>query len=368
MHSMSVYLDLTVREVIRETSDAITIVFEHPGDALDYRAGQFLTLICEVKGAEIRRSYSLCTSPWVDEYPAVTVKRVADGLMSNHLNNTITAGNTIKVMKPMGHFTIDIAPHNKRHVVLMGGGSGITPLMGIAKSVLSQEPESRVSLVYANRDLDSIIFKTQWEQLATQYPERLTVVHSLDQAPPNWQGPAGMVTPDKLVEIIKQLPNQGVHSTEYFICGPNGLMNAIFGALEILGVPKDRIKRELFVNNSSDKKNTDNNTMAESNAQNNEALVEDDTKDYEVTIILDGEEHTFTVEAGYSILETGLDEGIDMPYSCQSGLCTACRGKLLSGKVKMDETEGLSDEEMEEGYVLNCVGHPVTEGVRIEIG
>lgn len=362
---MSAYLDLTVKEVNLETADTVCVVFE-PNAPFSYLPGQFLTLIAKINDQEVRRSYSLCTSPITDEYPAVAIKRVPGGLMSNHLNDQLRVGQTLRVMPPMGHFCTEVSSGNKRHAVLLGGGSGITPLLGIGKSVLAAEPESIVSLVYANRDENNIIFLNTWNHLKKDYTDRLHIVHSLDHAPMGWTGHQGILTPENLTKIIKQLPDFGVHNTEYFVCGPNGLMDAYIAALTQLGVPQDRIKKEVFVNNSENKDTTV--TMAEANMQNQEALVEDDTKAYDVVIILDGEEHTINVEPDYNILEVALDEGIDMPYSCQSGLCTACRGKLLSGKVKMDETEGLSDEEMAQGYVLNCVGHPVTSNVKIEIG
>jgi len=360
---MSSYLDLTIHAIEHPTPDSICLFFEEPEGGMSYQAGQFLTLIAEIEGKSVRRSYSLCTAPGHDPFPAVGIKRVPGGLMSNYINDTAQPGMTLRAMKPLGNFSVEPAQHNARHVVLLGGGSGIPPLLGIGKTILAEERESRVSLVYANRNEASIMFRSQWDELQAQYEDRLTVVHVLDEPSAHWQGLSGRLTPDRLIEIIKQLPHLGVHNTEYYICGPGGLMEAISSALDVLGIPGDRRKREVFANDLANASET----KTQENIQT-EDMAEDPNKAYDVTIILDGEEHTFTVEPGYSILETGLDEGIDIPYSCQSGLCTACRGKLLSGKVTMDETEGLSDEEMEEGYVLNCVGHPVTEGVRIEIG
>lgn len=361
---MNKYWDLKIREVRPETNEAICIEFEAPAEGMPYRAGQFLTLIAEVNGKEVRRSYSLCTSPSSDAHPAVGIKRVAGGLMSNFLNDNVAAGQTLRVMEPMGNFTTVIAENQQRHVVLISGGSGITPMLGLAKDILAGEPNSRVSLLYANQHEQAIMFRSTWDGLKKQYGERLTLLYTLDEASASWEGPVGRLNRDSMAALIKQLPEQGVHTTEYFVCGPQGLMQVAFETLEYLGVPQDRIKKEVFATKKMDK---DTNELMADNAQN-EGLVEDPNKAYDVTIVLDGEEHTFTVEPGYSILETGLDEGLDMPYSCQSGLCTACRGKLLSGKVTMEETEGLSDEEIEEGYVLNCVGHPVTENVKIEIG
>lgn len=352
------YLNLRVREVIRETADSISIVFDHPADKkIAYTPGQFFTLIPTVEGKKVRRAYSVCTSPYTDAYPAVTVKRVSGGLVSNFLNDQLKAGDVLEVMEPMGHFTVTPDASNSRHIILLGGGSGITPLMSIAKSILAQEPNSRVSLVYANRDLESIIFRQELEKLQQAHGSRFTLVHVLDNPPAGWTGPSGLLTPANLPQLLAQLPQGGAEQKEYFVCGPEGLMICVDQTLKALNVPKEQVHKESFVAGTAEKPAT-----AAAPAS------EGDSKTREVTVILDGEEFKFSVKPDKSILETALELNIDLPYSCQSGLCTACRGKCISGKVKLVEDEGLSDAEKEEGYVLTCVGHPITDGVIIEIG
>lgn len=352
------YYNLKVKDVIQETKDAITIVFEKPEQSLAYKSGQFLTLIIPIEGKEVRRAYSLCSSPFVDNDPAVTVKRVEGGLMSNWLPDHLKVGDTVKVMEPMGVFTTEYKPENKRHVVLFAGGSGITPMMSITKSMLTQEPESIISLIYCNRDIDSIIFKEQLERLQTDYEGRFRVIHILDDAPMNWQGHSGLLNHSMLVKIFERIPNWGADATTYLMCGPEGMMKNVENLLAEQHISKENIFKESFVAGTIDKE------LKKEGAEpsDNEIVTR------EVTVIYDGEEHKFTVEPDASILETALDLGIDLPYSCQSGLCTACRGKCISGKVKLDEEEGLSDAELEEGYVLTCVGHPLTDDVVIEIG
>lgn len=359
-HEPVKYYSLQIREVIQETADAITIVFEHPeAGKLTYKPGQFFTLMPQIEGKQVRRAYSVCTSPYSDEYAAVTVKRVEGGLVSNFLADSLKSGSMLDVMEPMGNFTITPDAANERHVVLFGGGSGITPLMSIAKSILLQEPNSRVSLVYANRDEDSIIFNKALEALEEQHAERFTLVHVLDEAPTGWAGPSGLLNPSMLAEIIEKLPERSAASTEYFMCGPEGMMKVVEETLAGLNIPKDKIHKESFVAGKTEK-----------NEQElpSPAGTESDERPREVTVILDGEEHVFEVEPGKTILETALDMDIDLPYSCQSGLCTACRGKCISGKVRLEEDEGLSEQELAEGYVLTCVGHPLTDDVVIEIG
>ncbi|MEQ8475335.1 ferredoxin--NADP reductase [Fulvivirga sp.] len=352
----SKYLNLTVKNIIKETKDAITIVFDQPAEKVNYKSGQFLTLINTIDGKEVRRAYSLCSSPFVDEDLAVTVKRVDGGLMSNWLPDNLNVGDTMKIMEPMGVFTTDYDAGNKRHLVMFAGGSGITPMMSIIKTMLDQEPNSIASLIYCNRDIDSIIFKEQFDRLQTDFEGRLHVIHILDDAPMNWQGHSGLLNHDMLVKIFERIPSWGKENTTYLMCGPEGMMKNVENLLAEQSIPKDTIFKESFVAGTIDK------AEKEASAESGEIVTR------EVTVIYDGDEHKFTVEPGNSILETALDLGIDLPYSCQSGLCTACRGKCISGKVKLDEEEGLSESELSEGFVLTCVGHPLTDDVVIEIG
>jgi len=349
------HLNLTVKEVVNETADAISIYFEQPDSGtIQYKAGQFFTLIANINGKQERRAYSLCTSPFVDQYPAVTVKRVEGGLMSNHLGDNLKAGDVMEVLEPIGNFTTTFEANNERHIVLFGGGSGITPLMSIAKSALSQEPKSKVSLIYANRDTDSIIFKSALEKLESDHSDRFKVVHVLGEAPSEWEGFKGFLTQNIIKEALEMLPKMAEAQTEFFMCGPGPMMDIVEASLSILNIPKAQVHKESFTSDAGKKK--------EKTAVSNEIIAR------EVTVIYDGEEFKYTVEPGETILEKGLEEDIDLPFSCQSGLCTACRGKCVSGKVKMDEEEGLSEAELNEGYVLPCVSHPLTDDVVIEIG
>ncbi|MCS6972888.1 MAG: ferredoxin--NADP reductase [Cyclobacteriaceae bacterium] len=350
------YFNLTVKNVIRETADAISIVFAHPPSGkIQYKSGQFLTLILNLNGKEVRRAYSLCSSPFTDEDLAVTVKRVENGLVSNWLNDNVKPGDVIKVMEPMGQFTTEYDKNRKRHIIMFAGGSGITPMMSIIKSILTQEPESICSLIYCNRNIDSIIFKDELAKWETNYQGRLHVIHVLDNAPMNWQGYSGLLNHDMLTKLFERIPDWGIDKTTYLMCGPEGMMKNVETLLAMRNIPKEKIFKESFVQGILDK-----DKKQEEPASENKARL--------VTIRYDGQEYKIMVEPNRTILETALDQGIDLPYSCQSGLCTACRGKAISGKVKLDEEEGLSQAERDEGYVLTCVGHPLTDDVIIEIG
>ncbi|MFN3840948.1 MAG: 2Fe-2S iron-sulfur cluster-binding protein [Cyclobacteriaceae bacterium] len=352
------YFNLKVKNIIQETKDAITIVFEQPASGkIRYNSGQFLTLILPIGGKEIRRAYSLCSSPFVDEDLAVTVKRVDNGLVSNWLPDNLKVGDTLKVMEPMGQFTTEYSKDRKRHLIMFAGGSGITPMMSIIKSILTQEPESICSLIYCNRDIDSIIFKDELAKWVTNYEGRLHVIHVLDNAPMNWQGYSGLLNHEMLLKLFERIPNWGIEKTTYLMCGPEGMMKNVETLLAQQNIDKAKIFKESFVQGTIDKEK-----KQEAEAPSGER------KAREVTIRYDGQEYKIMVEPDRAILETALDQGIDLPYSCQSGLCTACRGKAISGKVKLDEEEGLSQAERDAGYVLTCVGHPLTDDVIIEIG
>lgn len=359
VHSGPRYVDLTVKAIVQETRDTISIVFAQPAEnPVKYKSGQFLTLIIPVNGKEVRRAYSLCSSPFVDEDLAVTVKRVDGGLMSNWLADHLKVGLTVKVMEPMGQFTTEYSKERKRHLVMFAGGSGITPMMSIIKSILAQEPDSIVSLIYCNRDIDSIIFKDTLDRMQTEDEGRLHVIHVLDNAPMNWQGYSGLLNHEMLTRLFERVPDWGIDNTTYLMCGPEGMMKNVESLLAMRHIPKEKIFKESFVQGILDKD------------QKKEEVIEgkEPLKTRVVTIRYDGQEYKVTVPPDKGILESALDQGIDLPYSCQSGLCTACRGKALSGKVKLDEEEGLSQSERAEGYVLTCVGHPLTDDVVIEIG
>lgn len=346
------YINLIVKEVIQETANAVTLVFEQPENGnLQYKPGQFITLIIPIKVKKIRRAYSLCSSPFLNENPAVTIKCVTGGVMSNYINNEVKTGDIIEIMKPMGFFTPNLSKENKKHFYLIAGGSGITPLLSITKSVLKEEIDSKVSLIYANKDENSIIFKTKIEALENEYSDRFTTTHCLEKPSENWSGLTGWFNVEKLQNVFRKTKDDTFSQVEYYICGPQTMMNIVMDTCTKMGVPDDNKHIESFVAGNTSPKD----------------IITDELKTQEVTIILHDEEHKFEVKPDNTILETGLNNNIDMPYSCQSGLCTACRGKCISGKIKMDEEDGLTNQEKEEGYVLLCVGHPLTDDVVVKI-
>jgi len=340
------FLTLTVKEVNQIAKDSINIVFENPGE-FSYKPGQFITLIREVNEKKIRRAYSLSSTPFEDEHPAVTVKRVNGGAMSNDLNDHLKAGDSIEIMEPMGMFTTEFNADNRRHAVFFGGGSGITPLISIIRSLLIKEPNTSIGLVYANRSEEYIIFKDLIDDLASKFADRLKVIHILENGDAEF---TGRLNKEMIAEINGKLGTND--STEFYICGPQPLMDIVQNSLSTSGFDDSKIKMESF----------------EAGKTSPKSIIAQDATESEVSISLDGEDYSITVKRSDNILDAALDKDLDMPYSCQSGLCTACRGKCIEGEISIDEAEGLSQDELDEGYVLLCVGKPLSDKIRVEVG
>ncbi len=355
------YFNMKVAAITQETADAITLHLVHPQkNSIPYLPGQFLTLILPINCKKIRRSYSLCSIP-DDPYFSVTIKRVEGGLVSNFIADQIKVGDEIEVMAPLGNFNLKADPSQKRHLYFFGGGSGITPLMSMTKSILKYEPQSRITLIYGNRNLDCIIFKNEFADLEAQYPERLKVIHVFNEALADATEPQeyiGLLNRSMVLQLLENLKDSG-YDESFYMCGPEGMMNEVRDALQFMQVPSNKVFKESFTAPTT---NTEDHTADVSSEESNEIVTRT------VTLLYEGKEYKVEVEPHETILEAGLRDDIDLPYSCQAGLCTACRGKCLSGRVHLDEREGLSDSEIDQGYVLNCVGHPLTADVVIEIG
>ena len=352
---------LNVKQIVRETSSAITIHFQKPSAEFDYTSGQYLTLKLEVNGESLRRAYSLCSSPVTDADLAVTVKRVEDGRVSNWLNTQLREGQTLEVMPPMGNFTLTPYSGSPRHIVLLGGGSGITPLMSILKTVLATEPESKITLLYGNRNLESIIFHKALTEMEAQHAGRLRVIYTLDTAGADWTGLTGYLDRHLVLRLCQDIIQSDNLPKEYYLCGPGPMMDEVKIGLNFLGVPQNSVHQEFF-----SAKLPDPDASSEASIESGGSDYEAKLDDYDVTVIIDGTEKTVHVKKQLSVLDAVIEDGLDPPYACQMGVCCTCRAKLISGKVEMDEDEGLSDQEIEEGYILTCQSHPLTPDVKLE--
>jgi ring-1,2-phenylacetyl-CoA epoxidase subunit PaaE len=365
---MSSYLALTVVALTQETPDTVTIHLQRPdGQAVPSKPGQFLTLLvpCGPAGSRPeRRAYSLSSTPAEAPRLSVTVKRVLGGLVSNYLLDNVKVGQQYEVLPPLGSFVVQPSPKAARSLVLIGAGSGITPLMSMLKAVVAEEPQSHVLLIYGNRNEESVIFQKQLADLEASSRGRLQVEHVYSQ-PLHASGPhqhTGRLNRTTILRILEQRHQFPAPQAEYYICGPEGLMTEAQAALELLNVPSSRVRRESFLAAADAAEAGD--AHGDALAGANDGKVVDRT----VTVQYEGSDYVFAVPAKQTILDAALDQDIDLPYSCQAGVCTACRGKCLSGKVHLDEREGLSDAELAKGYILTCVAHPLTADVVIEIG
>ena len=351
---------LKVLQVNRETTDSVTLTFEitpELKEIFSYKHGQYLTIKLPVYGEENRRAYSISSSPVTDNELSITVKKVDEGKVSKYINNEIKPGDILEVMPPLGNFTIDLNPDRSKNYILIGAGSGITPLMSILKSILAVEAQSKVFLIFQNRNENSIIFKSQIEELESIHKDRLIVKHILSQPGNEWDGLTGRLDSTGIMQLIKKLIPDRIFKAEYFLCGPQGLMHECETALKGLLVASFQIHKESFTASLS---------KTEDDRINNMLNDEQDLKTRKVKIILYSDEIEFDVEPDETVLTAAQRKGQDPPFSCQIGACSTCRARLKSGQVYMDERDSLTDEEIEEGYILTCQSHPLTDDVIID--
>jgi ring-1,2-phenylacetyl-CoA epoxidase subunit PaaE len=354
---MSVHFHaLKVAEVVPETAEANSIRFEIPPelrDAFAFKAGQHLTLRATIDGEEVRRNYSLCTAP-ADADWMVTVKRIGGGLFSNWVGDQLKPGDTVEVMVPHGSFTTEFNPANERHLVAIAGGSGITPVMSLIKTLLREEPKSRFTLFYGNRDSSSVIFLEALAGLKDKHLGRLEIYHFLDQEEQDIDLFNGMLNRDRLEEAIPALVPDAPEVDGWFICGPGPMMDAAEGALLDRNVPKERIHIERFT--------ADRPPEAVSREM---AQLQTQAAGVTVAVTLDGRTRRvpFTAE---NILDSARAAGLPAPFACKAGVCATCRAKVTKGKVEMAARYGLTDEEVADGYVLTCQSVPIGDGVAVD--
>lgn len=334
---------LRVVRVSRETPDAISLHLVDPTERrISFIPGQFFTLLVKLPSGEVlRRAYSISNVP--DEDGAVreariTIKRIAGGVASNHLNDTVIEGATFEVLGPSGNFTTTFEPTRQRHLVLFAGGSGITPLMSIAATVLAREPGSRVSLVYGNRSSSDIIFHDELKALSNTYGDRLVVRHVLTNPALGFSGRTGLLDRACATAELEGLSA----ADDYFVCGPEPMMQAVREALEARGVPSSSIREERY------------------SSPQRRVRPEVPLLPQRMLVRVGGVERTVVAKAGQTLLEAGLDASIAMPFSCSMGGCAACRVKLVQGDVVSEEPNCLSADERRDGFVLACISRPVS--------
>ncbi|WP_072803347.1 ferredoxin--NADP reductase [Rhodococcoides yunnanense] len=332
---------LTVAEVVEETADARSIVFDSPA-GFHYRPGQFLTLrIPSERTGSIARCYSLASSPHRGELPKVTVKRTSDGYGSNWVCDNVQVGDTIEVLPPSGTFT----PRDlDDDFMLFAAGSGITPVVSILKSALS-EGIGKIVLLYANRDENSVIFTDELRALAAEYPRRLTVTHWLESL-------QSIPTVDQLRTLALPFRDRAA-----FVCGPGAFMEVVHSALTSIGVPRERVHSEVFASLAGD---------PFTDAPDTEITDEDTATAAAAVVELDGQTHTFGWPRKQTLVEVMVAKGIAVPYSCREGECGSCACTIRRGRVEMENAEILDEEDIADGMILGCQARPVSDEVEIE--
>ena len=348
---------LKVKRVEKETEDCVSIEFEVP-DALQetfrFRQGQNLTIRKTLNGEELRRNYSICTSP-LDNVLKVAVKKVAGGTFSTYANESLKAGDLLEVLPPTGNFYTKLDAAQKKNYVAFAAGSGITPMLSIIKTTLLTEPQSSFTLVYGNRTRNSIIFKEDLEALKDRFLNRFRVYHILSRERTDAPLNDGRIDVPKLDLLFQKIIDIN-SSDEFFLCGPEEMIFCIRGYLQSSGVAMEKIHFELFT------------VPGQKQSTVETAVVEDDAgPKAKVSVKLDG--ILFDFELGYgsqSILDAALQQGADLPYACKGGVCTTCKARLTEGQVKMDVNWGLEPDEVAAGYILTCQSHPVTEKITVD--
>lgn len=353
------FYQLKVKEVRPETADCVSVAFEIPQELQEsyrFAPGQYLTFRSNMNGGEIRRSYSICAGPSDNEL-RVAIKKVDGGKFSTYANDTLKAGDILDVMTPMGKFSPKKTDAATKHYLAFAAGSGITPIMSIMKSVLETEPGSRFTLVYGNRNRNTIIFREQIEALKNLYMERLSVYHIMSRELMDVPLFNGRIDAQKCTDFCKTLIDiQSVD--EAFICGPEDMILSVRQQLVDLGMDSTNIHIELFTSPDQPKE-THEKWVAEHNSDANSMS--------KVSITLDG--ITFDMELAYngdSILDAALKHGADLPYACKGGVCCTCRAKVTEGAVDMEVNYALEKDEVEKGFVLTCQAHPKTDRVVID--
>ena len=347
---------LRVAEIVPETAEANSIRFAVPPELRDrftFRAGQHLTLKATIDGEEVRRNYSLCTAPAEQDW-MVTVKRIAGGIFSNWVGDHLKAGDALDVMPPHGSFTTEFDASARRHFVGIAGGSGITPVMSLIRTAMKEEPGSRFTLLYGNRDSTSIIFLDALAELKDRYMGRFDLHHFLAEEEGDFELFNGMLDRVRCDEAILNLVPDAADVAGWFICGPGPMMDAAEGALLDRGVEKERIHIERF-------------TAGRPSEALAKEMAELQTKaaGTTVSVTLDGRTRKVPFSEA-NILDSARAAGLPAPFACKAGVCATCRAKVIGGKVEMAARYGLTDEEVAEGYILTCQSVPVGDGVAVD--
>jgi ring-1,2-phenylacetyl-CoA epoxidase subunit PaaE len=348
---------LKIKSVQKETDQCVSVEFEIPEnlkDTFQFKHGQSLTMRTTINNEEVRRTYSLCSSP-LDTKWKVAIKKVDGGSFSSFANEMLKPGDVLEVMEPVGKFYTDLNPASKKNYLAFAAGSGITPVISIIKTTLRTEPLSTFTLVYGNRSRSSIIFFEELEGLKNKFIDRFNLINILSRERTDSQLNFGRIDIGKLTELEKLIDYNKMD--EIFICGPEEMIFCVKNFLEQKEISEKKIHFELFTT-SGEKK---------AKVKSENSKVETGPKSL-ITVKVDGRSFDFdlSLNSDITILDAALKQGADLPFACKGGMCCTCKAKLTEGEVEMDVHWGLEHEEIKQGYILTCQSHPKTEKVVVD--
>ena len=354
---MAEFHNLKVEDIYKETVDTSVITFEIPSELREvfkFRQGQHLTLKTDIDNEDVRRSYSLCSSP-VDNQWKVAVKQIPGGKFSTFINETLKTGDRLEVMAPSGTFGVEVKPKMAKNYLFFAAGSGITPVLSMLKTHLLAEPNATCKLFYVNKTAKSIIFKEELEQLRNTFFGRLEIYYFLTKERRDIELFNGRFDDEKMQVLTKtfiDIPD----TNEVFLCGPEHMVNYVSNYLIEAGLPKELIHYELFVTG-----------LSEEDIKRAERLAKQNVEGVEVTIVDGGKEFLFTMSKEYdNILDAALGAGADLPFACKGGVCSTCKCRVIDGAVEMKINYALDDKEVSQNLVLSCQAVPTTEKVVVD--
>lgn len=354
---MAEFHKLKIANIYKETEDTSVVTFDIPSElqeAFNFRQGQHLTLKADINGEDVRRSYSLCSSP-IDHAWKVAVKQIPGGKFSTFINESLKAGDQLEVMAPSGTFGVPVSPEGSKNYLFFAAGSGITPVLSMIKTHLAAESNSTCKLFYVNKTAKSIIFKEALEQLRNTYFGRLEIYYFLTKERRDIDLFNGRFDDEKMKVLTKtfiDIPD----TSEVFLCGPEKMVNYVSEYLVNAGLPKELVHFELFVTG-----------LSEEDIKRAERLAKQNVEGIEVTIVDGGKEFEFTMTKDYdNILDAALGAGADLPFACKGGVCSTCKCEVIEGSVEMKINYALDEKEVSQNLVLSCQAVPTTEKVVVD--
>jgi len=354
---MAEFHNLRVADIYKETEDTSVVTFTIPSalhETFKFRQGQHLTLKAIIDGEDVRRSYSLCSSP-LDNKWQVAVKQIPEGKFSTYINEKLKTGDEIEVMAPSGTFGVEVNPEKPKNYLFFAAGSGVTPVLSMIKAHLASEPNSTCKLFYVNKTAKSIIFKEALEQLRNTYFGRLEIYYFLTKERRDIELFNGRFDDDKMRVLTKtfiDIPD----TSEVFLCGPEKMVNYVSEYLINAGLPKELVHFELFVTG-----------LSEEDIKRAERLAQQNVEGIEVIIVDGGKEFVFTMTKDYdNILDAALGAGADLPFACKGGVCSTCKCRVIEGSVEMKINYALDEKEVSQQLVLSCQAVPTAEKVVVD--